>query len=154
MMKTISSCVVAGALIAACSVVKKADTTGGGTGPAPATVSTQPFADNMADAPLHHLGVDIKQAAAGCSKSGYAKFDFPVGQPVKMDVTVEGPAGTCMSVSYLKASGGAVDGMMKELCVDKNGKESWDIQGLDGGSFIQMLESPPCKGATLSITAH
>jgi hypothetical protein len=121
--------------------------TGGGEA---APDAAKPFGDTMADAPLHHLGANLK-AAAGCNSSGYAKFDFPVGQSVKMTVTAEGPPETCLSVSYLKANGGNVDGMMKVLCVDKNASETWDVQGLEGGSFIQMSEQPPCKNANITI---
>ena len=120
---------------------------GGGGAPAAS------FGDTMADAPLHHLGATLK-APAGCSTSSYAKFDFPVGQAVKMDVAVEGAPGSCLSVHYLNANGGAVDGMMKELCIDKGGSETWDVEGLEGGSFVQLSEQPPCKGAAVSISVN
>ena len=129
-------------------------TTAGGTstgGDSTPAAKTTPFGDTMADAVLYHQGSAI-EGALGCNSSGYAKFDFPVGQPVKMDVSVVGPEGTCVSASYLKASGGAVDGMMKELCVGKNGIETWDVQGLEGGSFLQVSEAPPCKNAGIKVT--
>jgi len=135
--------------------MKKAstDSTATGTPTTTPTANAAPFGGTMAEAPLYHAGATIK-GPAGCNTSGYAKFDFPVGQAVKMTVTAEGPAGTCLSVSYLKANGGNVDGMMKELCVDKGATETWDVQGLEGGSFIQMSEQPPCKSAGITIAVQ
>lgn len=149
MHKLLSCLVVSGVVLALGACVKPAASGGGGDTAAPAGKSPA-LGDTMADATLYHQGSMI-QSAAGCSTSGYAKFDFPVGAHVKMDVSVEGPAGSCLSVSYLKASGGAVDGMMKELCIDKNGTESWDVEGLEGGSFLQVSEAPPCKGAGIKV---
>lgn len=149
----IGMALVLGALAGGC--MKKAGTAttpagGGGGGEAAAGPA---LGGTMADAPLYHAGATIK-APLKCSESGYAKFDFPVGQAVKMQVTIEGPAGTSVSASYLKASGGAVDGMMKQMEVDKNASETWDVQGLEGGSFIQVLENPPCKGASITVVAQ
>lgn len=136
-----------------CMPKKSTDSTTSTTTEAAPTGTTTAFAGNMAEAPVHHVGGSL-EGPAGCRESFYAKFDFPVGQAVKMDVTVKGPAGACLSVSYLNANGGAVDGMMKEMCIDKNASESWDVQGLEGGSFVQVSEQPPCKGASISIASH
>jgi hypothetical protein len=147
---------VFGALLGA-GCMKKAVTGGGGApaggGGGGAAAAGPALGGTMADAPLYHIGASI-DAPLKCNESGYAKFDFPVDQAVKMTVTIKGAAGTTVSASYLKASGGAVDGMMKQMDVDKNGSETWDIKGLDGGSFIQVLENPPCKGATISVQAQ
>jgi hypothetical protein len=154
MQKLLVACVVVGgvALLGACPAKGPAGggTTATGTGP---TAKSAPLGDTMADATLYHQG-SLIQAALGCNTSGYAKFDFPVGQAVKMDVSVEGPEGTCVSAHYLKANGGAVDGMMKELCVGKNGSETWDVQGLEGGSFLQVSEAPPCKNASIKVNVQ
>lgn len=140
-------------VLAATGCMKKTTGTGGGdtTGGAPAAA----FAGTMAEAPVYKASATI-QGPAPCSSdgSGYAKLDLPAGQALKLAVSVQAPAGACVSVSYLNANGGAVDGMMKELCVDKNASEEWDIQGLEGGAFVQVNEAPPCKGAALTITAR
>lgn len=149
MHKLLSCLVVGGVVLALGACVKPAAGGGGGDTAAPAGKSP-PLGDTMADATLYHQG-SLIQSAAGCSTSSYAKFDFPVGAHVKMDVSVEGPAGSCLSVAYLKANGGAVDGMMKELCIDTNGSESWDVEGLEGGSFLQVSEAAPCKGAGIKV---
>jgi hypothetical protein len=154
MMKMIGSVALA---IAAVGCMKKSTGAGGGgetTSTAPAGGSVA-FAGTMAEAPVFEAGATVT-AAVPCSRdgSGYAKFNFPVGQALQMNVTVDAPAGACLSVSYLKANGGAVDGMMKEMCVDRNASETWDVQGLEGGSFIQVNEAPPCKGATITIAAQ
>jgi len=151
MIRTLSSVAL---LIAFTGCPKPTTTTTGTTTPDPTTGEAKAaFGDTMADAPLYHVGSTVK-GLAGCSTSGYAKFDIPAGQAAKMTATVEGPPGTCLSVHYLKANGGAVDGMMKEMCVDKAATETWDIQGQEGGSFIQMSENPPCKNATLTISVQ
>jgi len=145
---------VAPLAVTGCMPKKSGDsTTSTTTGEAAAPAPTSAFGGTMADAPVHHQGGTL-EGPAGCRETFYAKFDFPVGQPVKMDVAVKGPAGACISISYLKANGGAVDGMMKEMCIDKNPTETWDVQGLEGGSFVQVTEQPPCKGATISIASH
>ncbi|MDX2094025.1 MAG: hypothetical protein SFX73_39710 [Kofleriaceae bacterium] len=36
-------------------------------------------------------------------------------------------------------------------CVGKNGTETWDVQGLEGGSFLQVSEAPPCKNAGIKV---
>ncbi len=127
-MHKLLSCLIVGGVVLALGACVKPAVGGGGETAAPAG-NSPPVGDTMADATLDHQG-SLIQSASGCSTSGYAKFDCPVGAHVKMDVSVEGPAGSCLSVSYLKASGGAVDGMMKELCIDKNGSESWDVAAL------------------------
>ncbi len=136
-----------------CVPKKSTDSTPSTATEATPAAPTTAFAGNMAEAPVHHAGGTL-EGPAGCRESFYAKFDFPVGQAVKMDVTVKGPAGACLSVHYLKANGGAVDGMMKEMCIDKNASETWDVQGLEGGSFVQVSEQPPCKGASITIASH
>ena len=147
----LSSVTLAGLTLAGCP---KPTTTasGGSTTPAAAAATTpaKALGDTMADAVLYHQSSTI-DASLGCNTSGYAKFDFPVGQAVNMEVAIAGPEGTCVSASYLKANGGNVDGMMKQLCVGKNGNETWDVQGLEGGSFLQVSEAPPCKNATLKV---
>jgi len=153
MNKTIGSVLWVALAVAGCT--KKsggADTTPTGGG---AAAPAAPFAGTMAEAPVYEAGATVK-GAVPCSRdgSGYAKFTFPAGQALKMNVAVEAPPGACLSVSYLNANGGAVDGMMKELCVDKNASETWDIQGLEGGSFIQVNEAVPCKGASITIAAQ
>jgi hypothetical protein len=71
-----------------------------------------------------------------------------------MTVTIAGPEGACASVHLLKGNGGAVDGMMKELCIDKNPSETWDITGQEEGTLIQQSEAVPCKGLNLTIVAQ
>ena len=133
---------------------KGADATGGGTtGPTTGAPATAPYAGNMAEAPMHELGATVT-AAMGCRESLYAKWNLPQGQAAKMTVTIAGPAGACASVHYMKGNGGAVEGMMKELCIDKNPSETWDITGQEGGSFIQQSEAVPCKGLNLTIVAQ
>ena len=153
MKKLVLSCLVVGgmSMLAGCP---KSPAAGGPTGPTGggggAATKSVALGDTMADATLYHQG-GLIQSALGCATSGYAKFDFPVGQTVKMNVTVEGPEGACLSSAYLKANGGAVDGMMKELCVGKNGSETWEVQGLEGGSFLQVSEAVPCKNASIKV---
>lgn len=147
---TVLACVLA---VAGCPK-KGADATGGGTGPTPpGATPTAAYAGNMAEAPMHALGETVT-APMGCRESLYAKWDLPQGQAAKMTVTIAGPAGACASIHYLKGNGGAVEGMMKELCIDKNATEVWDITGQEGGSFIQQSEAVPCKGLTLTIVAQ
>jgi hypothetical protein len=148
----LSSLVLASLFLVGCpkkggDAVVTAPTGGGGGAPAAA------FGGTMADAPMHELGATVS-GALGCRESLYAKWNIPQGQAAKMTVTIAGPAGSCASVAYLKGNGGAVDGMMKELCIDKAASETWDITGQEGGSFIQQTEAVPCKGATITIVAQ
>jgi hypothetical protein len=68
---------------------------GKGTAPSGNTRFAGTMATPAPSPQRHHQGRRRVQRSA-------TQFDFPVGQAVKMDVTVEGPAGACLSVSYLR----------------------------------------------------
>lgn len=150
MTKTTIAFLGAVALLSGCSLISKkssdttavADDSGGGGG-------GKGLANNMAEAPLFGKGETLN-AAVECHNSGYMKMDIPAGEPFQIDVTIDAPAETCLSVHYLKASGGAVDGMMLEICSDASPK-TLDVTGQEGGSFLQISESGVCQGAKVGV---
>jgi hypothetical protein len=150
MSKTTIAFVGAVALLATtgCSMIsKKGD--GGTTEVADTGGGDKGLADNMADAPLFARGESLT-AATACHGSGYMKFDVPAGEPFQIDVTIDSPAETCLSVHYLKASGGAVDGMMLEICSPDSPK-TIDVTGQEGGSFLSVGENGVCQGAKVGL---
>jgi hypothetical protein len=104
---TAKRALAAGALLISlttgCSMLGKKATAGGGGGGEAASG----IGDTMADAPLYHRG-DTFTFTAPCRATGYAKFDIPTDEPVKIIITGTGPEGAGLGTSYLKASGGAV----------------------------------------------
>ena len=82
----------------------------------------------MADAPLYHRG-DTFTFTAPCRATGYAKFDIPTDEPVKIIITGTGPEGAGLGTAYLKASGGAVDGQMKGDIEVAGGPIVFDVTG-------------------------
>jgi hypothetical protein len=140
--------IVALALVPACMLSGKTGDTlvdeGGGADKA--------LAGTMAEAQVFGRGETLTEAA-GCHTSGYMKFDVPAGEPFQLDVGIESPADTCLSVHYLKASGGAVDGMMLEIC-SADAPKTIDVEGQEGGAFLQISESGACQGATVSVAVR
>jgi galactokinase len=150
---TIRSLALGAILITAasgCSLISKKSSasTGGGGGGAAAAI-----ADNMHDAPVHHKGETFKFTAP-CRASGYAKFDVPDGEAVKITVTGTGPEGAGLNASYLRSTGGAVDGQMKGDLEVAKGPIVFDVTGQDGGSFLQIMEVVPCKGVDVSVSVE
>ncbi|MEZ4399617.1 MAG: hypothetical protein R3B06_06345 [Kofleriaceae bacterium] len=128
-----------------CSMISKP-----GAGPAAAGAG---IADNMHDAPVYHRG-DAFTFTAPCRASGYARFDVPVDEPVKLIITGTGPAGAGLGTSYLRASGGAVDGQMKGDLAIAAGPIVFDVTGQDGGSYLQITEAVPCKGVEVRVVVE
>ncbi len=110
------------------------------------------FAGTMAEAQVFGPGDTLTQPA-GCHTSGYMKFDVPAGEAFQLEIGIEAPAETCLSVHYLKANGGAVDGMMLEIC-SKDAPKTIDVTGQEGGAFLQVSESGACQGATVSVAVR
>jgi hypothetical protein len=125
---------------------KKASSSGSGG-------ATAAIADNMHDAPVYHRG-DTFAFTAPCRATGYAKFDIPTDQPVKIAITGTGPVGAGLGTSYLRATGGAVDGQMKGDIEVASGPIVFDVTGQDGGSFLQITETVPCKGVAVSVVVE
>ena len=111
--------------------------------------SAKGLAGNMAEAAVFGKGESL-QAAAECHTSGYLKMEIPAGEPFQIDVTIDSPAETCLSVHYLNANGGAVDGMMLEICSPDSPK-TIDVTGQEGGSFLQISEAGVCQSAKVGI---
>ena len=133
---------------AGCSTLgKKASGVTGGGG-AHAAV-----ADNMHDAPVYHRG-DTFKFTAPCRATGYARFDIPADAPVKITIAGVGPEGAGLGTSYLRATGGAVDGQMKGDLEVANGPIVFDVTGQEGGSFLQISETVPCKGVEAVVTVE
>ncbi|MBK9035604.1 MAG: hypothetical protein IPL61_30825 [Myxococcales bacterium] len=131
-----------------CSLVGKKSPAGGGGGGGSAAI-----ADNMHDAPVHHRG-ETFTFTAPCRSTGYAKFDIADGEPVKISITGEGPEGAGLGTSYLRSTGGAVDGQMKGDIEVANGPIVFDVTGQEGGSFLQITETVPCKGVNVSVSVE
>ncbi len=132
-----------------CSLLgKKSPAAAGGGGG-----ETAAIADNMHDAPVHHRG-ETFTFTAPCRATGYAKFDIPDGEPVKISITGEGPEGAGLGTSYLRSTGGAVDGQMKGDLEVAKGPIVFDVTGQEGGSFLQITETVPCKGVNVSVTVE
>lgn len=150
MLKTIRTLALGAVLMSAatgCSLLGKKSPAAAGGGDA------APFADNMHDAPVHHRGETFSYTPP-CPASAYAKFDIPAGEPVKITVTGEGPEGAGINVSYLRSTGGAVDGQMKGDQEIAKGPIVFDVTGQEGGSFLQLLEVVPCKGVNVTVTVE
>ncbi len=107
------------------------------------------LAGNMAEAAVFGKGETLN-AAAECHTSGYMKMEIPAGEPFQIDLTIDSPADTCLSVHYLKANGGAVDGMMLEIC-SPDSPRTIDVTGQEGGSFLQISEAGVCQGAKVGV---
>jgi hypothetical protein len=135
-------------LTTGCSMLGKKASVGGGGGGAASGIG-----DTMADAPVYHRGDSFKFTAP-CRASGYAKFDIPTDEPVKITLTGTGPEGAGINPAYLKASGGAVDGQMKGDIEVAGGPIVFDVTGQEGGSFLQITETVPCKGVEVSVTVE
>ncbi len=152
MTTTAKRALAAGALLISlttgCSMLgKKTSGVGGGGGAASG------IGDTMADAPVYHRG-DTFKFTAPCRATGYAKFDIPTDEPVKISITGTGPEGAGLGTAYLKASGGAVDGQMKGDIEVASGPIVFDVTGQEGGSFLQITETVPCKGVEVSVTVE
>jgi hypothetical protein len=132
--------------LAACSMLHK----GGGSSSAS---SAAPLADNMHDAPLYQHNASIK-SALGCNAAGYAKINATEGEAYKIDLAVQGPAGACLHVRYLNGAGGDGGGTSFEMCSDKEPQKTIDVTGQSGGSFLELMEDPPCKNAGVSVAIH
>ena len=154
MTSTMTRTLALGALILSastgCSMLGKKASTGGGGGGGGAAAA---IADNMHDAPVYHRGDSFKFTAP-CPGSGYAKFDIPAGEPVKITVTGTGPEGAGLNASYLRSTGGAVDGQMNGDLEVAAGPIVFDVTGQEGGSFLQILETVPCKGVETTVTVE
>jgi len=150
---TANRALAAGALLISlttgCSMLGKKATAGGGGGGEAASG----IGDTMADAPLYHRG-DTFTFTAPCRATGYAKFDIPTDEPVKIIITGTGPEGAGLGTAYLKASGGAVDGQMKGDLEVASGPIVFDVTGQEGGSFLQITETVPCKGVEVSVSVE
>ena len=131
--------------LAACSMLNK----GGGS----AASSSAPLTDNMHDAPLYQHNASIK-SALGCNAAGYAKINASEGEAYKIDVAVEGPTGSCVHVRYLNGAGGDGGGTSFEMCSDKEPNKTLDVTGQSGGSYLELMEDPPCKNAGVSVAIH
>lgn len=152
MTTTAKRALAAGALLLSlttgCSMLGKKTSVGGGGGGAASGIG-----DTMADAPVYHRGDSFKFTAP-CRSTGYAKFDIPTDEPVKISITGTGPEGAGLNPAYLKASGGAVDGQMKGDIEVASGPIVFDVTGQEGGSFLQITETVPCKGVEVSVTVE
>lgn len=152
MTTTAKRALAAGALLLSlttgCSMLGKKTSVGGGGGGAASGIG-----DTMADAPVYHRG-DTFKFTAPCRATGYAKFDIPTDEPVKISITGTGPEGAGLNPAYLKASGGAVDGQMKGDIEVASGPIVFDVTGQEGGSFLQITETVPCKGVEVSVTVE
>ena len=152
MTTTAKRALAAGALLltltTGCSMLGKKTSVGGGGGGAASGIG-----DTMADAPVYHRG-DTFKFTAPCRATGYAKFDIPTDEPVKISITGTGPGGAGLGTAYLKASGGAVDGQMKGDIEVASGPIVFDVTGQEGGSFLQITETVPCKGVEVSVTVE
>lgn len=150
MTKTLRTFALASLLVTAatgCSLISKKSGGGGGGG------GGSPIGGTMADAPVHHRG-ETFSFKAPCRETGYAKFDIPADEPVKITVTGTGPEGAGLNASYLRATGGAVDGQMKGDQEVAKGPIVFDVTGQEGGSFLQILEVVPCKGVDVTVTVE
>lgn len=152
MTTTAKRALAAGALLltltTGCSMLGKKTSVGGGGGGAASGIG-----ETMADAPVYHRGDSFKFTAP-CRSTGYAKFDIPTDEPVKISITGTGPEGAGLNPAYLKASGGAVDGQMKGDIEVASGPIVFDVTGQEGGSFLQITETVPCKGVEVSVTVE
>jgi hypothetical protein len=110
------------------------------------------LAGTMAEAAVYRPG-DAMTAAAECHTSGYMKFDVPAGEPFQLEIGIDAPDEACLSVHYLRSTGGAVDGMMLEIC-SADAPRTLDVEGQDGGSFLQISESGVCQGATVRVAVR
>ena len=138
--------------VGACSMMTSAKSvTSGGEGGG----GSKGLAGTMAEAQTYHVG-DSVEAPAGCNTSGYMKVDTKAGDALHVDVDIEGPAGTCVNFTWMTSTGSTQPPgkMFGDLCVDKGAHQTLDVEGADGGSFIQVLEDPPCKGANVKIALH
>jgi hypothetical protein len=147
MTKTVRTGIVLSFLsLAACSLLGKKS--GGDT-----AAAAGPLADNMHDAPLYQHNASIK-SALGCNTAGYAKINANAGEAYKIDLQVDGPAGACLHVRYLNGAGGDGGGTSFEMCSDKEPQKTIDVTGQSGGSYLELMEDPPCKNAGVSVAIH
>lgn len=130
-----------------CSMIS----TSGGNGASPKAGSGS-LAGTMAEAQTFKRGASISSPLS-CNAAGYAKIDVAQGEAFKIELTVTGPAGACVHVRHLKASGGD-GGVSTEFCSDKEPTKTFEVTGQEGGSFLEVMENPPCKGAGLKIDIH
>ena len=133
--------------LTACSMISKKS--GGGDTPA----ASGPLADNMHDAPLYQHNASI-QAPLGCNTAGYAKVNATEGEAFKIDFAVDGPAGACLHVRWLNGAGGDGGGTSFEMCSDKEPTKTMDVTGQSGGSYLELMEDPPCKNAGVKVAIH
>lgn len=136
--------------LAGCSMIgggAKAPATSGGGGGA------SPLADNMHDAPTYQHNASIATALA-CNAAGYAKLALAEGEAVKLDLAVDGPVGSCVHVRWLNGAGGDGGGTSFEMCSDKEPQKTIDVTGQSGGTYLELMEDPPCKNAGIKVSIH
>jgi hypothetical protein len=129
-----------------CGAMHKGSTSGGGS-------SSAALAGTMAEAKMYNHNSNIA-SPLGCNTAGYAKVNAKEGEAYKIDFAVAGAPGACMHVRYLNGAGGDGGGTSFEICTDKEASKTMDVTGQSGGSFIEVMENPPCKNATTTIAVH
>jgi hypothetical protein len=135
---------------AGCSMLGKGGAAPGGGGGGAASPG---LAGTMAEASVFQKG-DTLTAPAECNTSGYMKVGTPAGEALSVVITIDAPAPTCLSVSYLNANGGTQDGgVMEEICSEES-PATLDVTGLEGGSFLQISEAGACQGAKVTIALN
>jgi len=40
------------------------------------------------------------------------------------------------------------------MCSDKEATKSIDVTGQSGGSYLELMEDPPCKNAGVKVAVH
>ena len=133
--------------LSACSMISKKS---GGGEPA---ASAKPLADNMHDAPVYQHPTSLATPLA-CTAAGYAKINANEGEALKLDLAVDGPAGSCIHVRWLNGNGGDGGGTSFEMCSDKEPQKTIDVTGQSGGSYLELMEDPPCKNAGVKVAIH
>jgi hypothetical protein len=144
--QTVCTGIVLSATLAACSLINKK----GGDAP---SGSSAALADNMHDAPTYQHNAQIA-SALGCNAAGYAKVNAAEGEAFKIDVAVDGPVGSCVHVRWLNGNGGDGGGTSFEMCSDKEPTKTLDVTGQSGGSYLELMEDPPCKSAGVKVSIH
>jgi hypothetical protein len=134
--------------LTACSMISKKS-----GGDSTASASAAPLADNMHDAPLYQHNASIA-SPLGCNTAGYAKVNATEGEAFKIDLSVDGPAGACLHVRWLNGAGGDGGGSSFEMCSDKEPSKTIDVTGQSGGSYLELMEDPPCKNAGVKVAIH
>jgi hypothetical protein len=147
MIKTVLALTLATAALGGCSML------GGKKAAEPAAEAAAPLADNMHDAPLYQHGVQLA-SALGCNKAGYAKVNATEGEAFKIDLAVDGAPGSCLHVRWLNGNGGDGGGTSFEMCSDKEAAKTIDVTGQAGGSYLELMEDPPCKSAGVKVEIH